>query len=291
MKTHLTFLPLFTFCFAHSQTDAIKSSKVDSAIYFNPEITASYPGGESAWMRYLQKNLMYPNEAQNMEVQGMVVVKFLVDSNGLSHEVQVVNGPEELRSESIRIIEKVKIWNPAIYDGRKVNSWKIQPIGYKLENGTERTALRGNYPPGPMIGYSDKPFEEVWKRISDYLLQNNMNIKADSSKGLIISKKSKLSASYENENGVLYHPDSDIVLQAEVTSNNFKPRRPDFMIMGDWYIKVEKGSDKTSVTISLLKIKALGQPIEDRAGARDIYFNPHGRSTGVFENMIFDKIR
>jgi protein TonB len=236
MKISFTFLLLLVFGFADAQADTIKSSGVDSAIYFNPEITASYPGGQSAWMRYLQKNLIYPQEAQKMDVQGTVVIKFMVDSNGLSHNAEVVNGPEELRSETIRIIEKVKLWNPGVYEGRKVNSWKIQPIGYRLETRTDRVTLLGNYHQGPITGYSDKPFEEVWKSILDYLSQNDMNIKKDSSKGLIISKKSKLSASYENENGVLFHPESDVVLQTEVTSNNFKPRRPDFMIMGDWYI-------------------------------------------------------
>ena len=57
MKIILTSLLLITFCVAHAQTDTTKVVTTDSAVYFNPEIPAMYPGGIQAWYRYLQKNL------------------------------------------------------------------------------------------------------------------------------------------------------------------------------------------------------------------------------------------
>ncbi|HET7002203.1 MAG TPA: energy transducer TonB [Puia sp.] len=291
MKMNWTCLLLFTFCSAHAQMDPAMSDKIDSAIYMNPEMEASYPGGQSAWIHYLQRNLRYPGEARVLEVQGTVVIKFLVDSNGLAHETQVLNGPDELRAESIRVIEKVKRWTPGMYGGRKVNSWKIQPIGFIFETGSKSSTLLGKYPSWPMIDYSDRPVEEVRKRISDYLFQNNMDIKTDSSRGLIVSKKAKLSASYENEKGTLYFPDSYVVLETDVDSKSFRPRRPDFFVLGDWFIKVEKKGVQTSIKISLLNIRAFGAPVQDQGIERNNIFNPDGRTTGVFENMIFEKIR
>lgn len=283
MKNFLTLTLLLCFYSIHAQTD--------SAIYFSPEIQAEYPGGQAAWFRYLQKNLRYPDQAVRNNIQGTVTTQFIVDSAGLAHDITVISGPEELRAETIRIIEKIKVWVPGIAYGKKVNSWKIQPIRFKLESDSRTYPLLGNYPAWPVIGYSDKSTDKVWNIIIDYLSQNGMSIKADSSSGLIVSKKSRLPASYENENGILYYPDSYIVLETEIMQSGFRPRRPNFNIMGDWYIMVENTNGKTSVKISLLKIKAFGEPVYDNGGEREILFNPNGRTTGVFENSIFDIIK
>src|ERR1700712_2307920 len=57
------------------------------------EIESTYPGGMAAWQRYLQKNLRYPDEAVNNEIQGAVVVKFIVDKEGGVSDVEAVSGP------------------------------------------------------------------------------------------------------------------------------------------------------------------------------------------------------
>ena len=57
----------------------------------------------------------------------------MVDTNGAVHDVTAISGPKELRAETIRIIELVDIWIPAMYKGRKVNSWKKQQVTYRLE--------------------------------------------------------------------------------------------------------------------------------------------------------------
>ena len=43
------------------------------------EIESEFPGGAAAWLRYLNKNLRYPDDAVNNEIQGTVVVQFIVD--------------------------------------------------------------------------------------------------------------------------------------------------------------------------------------------------------------------
>jgi len=48
------------------------------------EIESEYPGGAAAWLRYLKKNFAYPEEAITNEIQGVVVVQFIVDKEGVS---------------------------------------------------------------------------------------------------------------------------------------------------------------------------------------------------------------
>ncbi|MBL7769534.1 MAG: TonB family protein [Flavipsychrobacter sp.] len=97
------------------------------------EIESEYPGGASAWQRYLNKSLRYPQEAQDNEVQGTVVIQFIVDKEGNVSEVQAISGPNELRDEAVRVIKKSGKWTPAVQNGRQVKSYKKQPITFRLE--------------------------------------------------------------------------------------------------------------------------------------------------------------
>lgn len=98
------------------------------------EIESEYPGGIAAWIRYLNKNFHYPDDALNNEVQGTVMVQFVVDREGLVSDVQAVSGPTVggLREEAIRVIRQSGKWTPAIQNGRKVKSYKQQPIIFEL---------------------------------------------------------------------------------------------------------------------------------------------------------------
>ena len=99
------------------------------------EIESEYPGGAAAWLRYLNKNFRYPDDAVNNEIQGTVVVQFIVDKEGNVSDVAAISGPENggLREEAVRVIKKSGKWTPAVQNGRQVKSYKKQPIVFKLE--------------------------------------------------------------------------------------------------------------------------------------------------------------
>ncbi len=97
------------------------------------EIESEYPGGAAAWTRYLLKTLRYPQEAQDNEIQGTVVVQFIVDKAGAVSNVEAISGPQELRDEAVRVIKKSGQWTPAVQNGRQVKSYKKQPIVFRLE--------------------------------------------------------------------------------------------------------------------------------------------------------------
>jgi len=98
------------------------------------EIESEYPGGTAAWFRYLNKNFRYPEDAVNNEIQGTVIVQFIVDKEGNVSDVQAVSGPEVggLREEAVRVIKQSGKWIPAIQNGRNVKSYKKQPVQFKL---------------------------------------------------------------------------------------------------------------------------------------------------------------
>ena len=99
------------------------------------EIESSYPGGMAAWARFLNKNLAnnYPQEAMDNDIQGTVVIQFIVDKDGIVSDVEAISGPAELREAAVKVIKKSGTWNAAIQNGRKVKSYKKQPIVFKLQ--------------------------------------------------------------------------------------------------------------------------------------------------------------
>jgi protein TonB len=111
-----------------------KEDAEDDGIFRKVEVESEYPGGGPAWQRYLNRNLRYPQEAIDNEIQGAVVVQFIVDKEGNVSDVEAVSGPEELRAEAVRVIKKSGQWTPAIQNGRKVKSYKKQPIVFRLQD-------------------------------------------------------------------------------------------------------------------------------------------------------------
>ena len=119
-------LPGATFILSDTAPDTSK-------IYTKVEIESSYPGGDAAWIDYLNKNLHYPDDAVNNEIQGDVIVQFIVDVDGKISDVKAISGPVELRIESIRVVKHSGKWLPAFQDGKYVKSYKRQPIKFRVE--------------------------------------------------------------------------------------------------------------------------------------------------------------
>jgi len=109
-----------------------RAEEDDNGIVLHVEIESEYPGGVMAWQRFLNKNFRYPQEAVDQEIQGTVVIQFIVDKEGNVSDVMALSGPEELRAEAIRVIKKSGKWTPAIQNGNKVRSYKKQPIVFRL---------------------------------------------------------------------------------------------------------------------------------------------------------------
>ena len=105
--------------------------------FMKVEVESVYPTGTAGWARYLGKNLHYPDEAVNNEIQGVVVVRFIVDKDGNVSDVEAISGPEQggVREEAVRVIKKSGKWTPAEQNGRKVKSYKSQPVVFKIGDG------------------------------------------------------------------------------------------------------------------------------------------------------------
>jgi len=83
---------------------------------------------------FVKKNVIYPEMAKANEIEGRVVVTFVVEKDGAISNVKV-EGKDPgggLAAEAIRVVKKFPKWNPALQGGSKVRSYFRYPINFTL---------------------------------------------------------------------------------------------------------------------------------------------------------------
>lgn len=94
---------------------------------------SEYPGGAAQWARFLNKTFRYPDKAVKNNIQGTVIVQFIVDEEGNPVNIEVSRSVHPLLdAEAVRVIAQSKNWEPAIYGGMLVKSYKKQPITFRF---------------------------------------------------------------------------------------------------------------------------------------------------------------
>ncbi len=94
----------------------------------------SFPGGQSALMEYLSKNVKYPVVAQENGVQGRVVVSFVVERDGSVTDVTVVKSVDpSLDREAQRVISSMPKWIPGKQNGQAVRVKYNVPVSFRLQ--------------------------------------------------------------------------------------------------------------------------------------------------------------
>lgn len=114
--------------------EAPEEENVDE-IFTIVEETATFPGGQAAWGKFLQKNLKYPRQAQRMGIEGRVFVQFIVERDGSLTDIKVVRGVGAgTDEEAVRVLKSSPKWKPGKQRGKPVRQKYIQYITFKLAN-------------------------------------------------------------------------------------------------------------------------------------------------------------
>lgn len=94
----------------------------------------TYNGGTQAdFQRHLQQLVKYPEEAQEMNIQGKVTIKFIVDETGTLVNPEIVQSADELLSNAVlTALKKTNKWKAGEQRGRKVRVCFNVPVFFKL---------------------------------------------------------------------------------------------------------------------------------------------------------------
>lgn len=106
----------------------------EETIFQVVEQMPEFPGGMSALMQYLGKNIKYPTIAQENGVQGRVIVQFVVNRDGTIVDPVVVRSVDPyLDKEAIRVIKAMPKWKPGQQRGKAVRVKYTVPVTFKLQ--------------------------------------------------------------------------------------------------------------------------------------------------------------
>jgi TonB family protein len=146
MKQFLSVLFLLFICtlclnnHAAAQDSASTKAKADTVeeewdiIFVRIPLEGEFRGGDSAWQRYIQQNLVYPKKAKKRKIEGTVTVQFILSKLGDILEAKALSGPEELRKSAVDVIMRSPKWDPAMQSGRQVKAYKKYDIVFKLDS-------------------------------------------------------------------------------------------------------------------------------------------------------------
>ena len=107
-----------------------------SQVFMVVEEMPEFPGGTEALLEYLRSNLQYPERCKENNIQGRVLITFVVNKDGSIVEPAVVKsaGPEgvELDVEALRVISSMPAWTPGKQKGEAVRVRFTVPVNFRL---------------------------------------------------------------------------------------------------------------------------------------------------------------
>ncbi len=110
-----------------------------SRVYTVAEENPEYPGGDKARIAYLQKNIIYPEEARKKGIEGTVYITFVIELDGSITNVQVLRGiGGGLDEIALEVVKNMPAWKPGKVKGEPVPVQFNMPIKFKLSDSEKK---------------------------------------------------------------------------------------------------------------------------------------------------------
>ncbi len=115
----------------------LESLEIETEFIFDKvDIMPEFNGGQDSMMKFIMKNLVYPRFAIDNDVEGTVLLRFVVEQNGSISDVRPVGKKVYgygLEQEAMRVVKMMPRWKPGILDGKPVRVFFLIPIKFELE--------------------------------------------------------------------------------------------------------------------------------------------------------------
>ena len=103
------------------------------AVFKIVEQMPQYPRGGDAMMKFIQKNIKYPDLERESDIQGRVVLGFIVNVDGSLSDITVRKSVSHgLDKEAIRVVKLMPNFIPGRQQGKAVRVQYMLPIMFKL---------------------------------------------------------------------------------------------------------------------------------------------------------------
>ena len=145
----LSALPVLAFLALGTQMVTIEQAEASTATEVAPpptvdkasrhvDVLPEFPGREKAMKQWIAQNIQYPKEAAKANIEGSVIVSFLVEKDGSISNVEVIKSVHELLDkEALRVVNAMPKWKPGMEKGQPVRARFCVPISFKSQQSAE----------------------------------------------------------------------------------------------------------------------------------------------------------
>ncbi len=85
-------------------------------------------------LNFIQSRLTYPAMAREVAIQGMVIVRFVIEKDGSVTGIELLRDPGGgLGAEAVRVVKSMPKWHPGIQGGRTVRVQFTLPVRFRLQ--------------------------------------------------------------------------------------------------------------------------------------------------------------
>ena len=111
----------------------VEEEPQEEEVFMVVEDQPEFPGGAAALYEYLSKNIKYPAICRENNIQGRVLVTFIVNKDGAIVEPEVVKSVNpSLDKEALRVISTMPNWKPGSQRGKPVRVKYTVPVNFRL---------------------------------------------------------------------------------------------------------------------------------------------------------------
>jgi protein TonB len=97
------------------------------------EVMPSFPGGNTEFSEYISKNLKYPRRALKANVEGKVILRFVVAEDGDISNIEVLKGiGYDCDEEAVRVLQSSPNWIPGKQRGKNVKVRVMVPLTFNI---------------------------------------------------------------------------------------------------------------------------------------------------------------
>jgi TonB family protein len=123
-------------------------------VFTSVEQVPEFKGGLEAFGKFLATNMKYPKAARDNNVQGRVIITFVVEKDGSLSNMKVVRGiGSGCDEEAVRVLSISPAWKPGIQNGKPVKVQYSVPISFTLAD--DKSAKPGENKTGAVTNPSN----------------------------------------------------------------------------------------------------------------------------------------
>ena len=103
--------------------------------FLEVDVLPKFKGGDHELLKWISEHTTYPETAKANGIQGRVVIRFAVDTDGRPKMASILKGVDpELDAEALRVVQSLPAFEtPGLIDGKPVPVWFSVPITFTLK--------------------------------------------------------------------------------------------------------------------------------------------------------------